>query len=128
MNNISKRHNKGKSVYVFLLSNNEVKIGVSSSVKKRIRQIETLTRNKVLDWYATAPFVNCYAIEKELHEHFKDFLIDGQFEYFNVPYQETVDFVKKYTDDNGKIQREYVDTEKAAKQMIAYFHPELEGF
>ena len=119
---------KGKSVYVFLFDNNEVKIGVSRRVKQRIKQLEMQMRSKIVEWYATAPFVNAYEIENTLHKIFKDYLVKGQYEYFTIPYEKTVDFVKKYADKNGKMERlDYDKSSNDTKEMICYFHPELNG-
>lgn len=119
---------KGKSVYVLLFDNNEVKIGVSNSVKNRIKDLERQTRRKVINWYATAPFSNSYEIENQLHKEFNAFLVEGQYEYFAISYEKAVDFVKKYTDQYGKMERINIDEiDKKAKQVICYFRPELEG-
>lgn len=119
---------QGKSVYVFLFDNNEVKIGVSCQVKKRIMDLERQTKRKVIKWYASAPFVNSYEIENKMHIAFNDYLVKGQYEYFNIPYDETVYFVKKYTDENGKMERvDYEKYDNDAKKVVCYFHPELNG-
>lgn len=60
-----------------------VKIGYSTNVENRIKQIETVRKVKVREFYsekAERP------IEKALHQRFASFRIDG--EYYSIPYAE----------------------------------------
>ena len=113
---------KGKNVYVFELSNGEVKIGASKNVKNRIKQIERQNRCKVTNYDCSCILANWRKVEMKLHEHFKDYLVSGQAEYFKIDFYEAVDKLIEIENEMGVLkERNPIEEDRAAIIVGGYF-------
>ena len=59
------------------------KIGITSNIKKRIKQLQTGNSNR-LQLVCYIKNDNVYNLEKELHNHFKDKLVFGEWYNLNL--------------------------------------------
>ena len=112
---------KGKNVYVFELSNGEIKIGATKDIKKRMKQIERQNRCKILNYDCTCILANWREVEKRLHEHFKEHLVKGQFEYFNINFFEAWDKLLEFQDEYGRLEERNPEQEKRNIEFIANY-------
>lgn len=79
-------------VYVLEDENSIIKIGIAGNVAKRIKAIDNATAYKITRHYESPSCANAAKIEKTAHKHFADQRKKG--EWFTVPFDEAVDFVK----------------------------------
>lgn len=84
---------KRKVVYALEMSNDTVKIGISSQIDLRVRQVENASGMDILNVYKTGelPHELAIAIEAEAHKHFADFRLNGEF--FKVDFVDAVNFL-----------------------------------
>jgi hypothetical protein len=79
-------------VYVIEDENGHVKIGIAGNVAKRISSIDTASAYEIINRYESPSCANARKIEKTAHKHFIDRRKKG--EWFTVPFNETVDYMK----------------------------------
>lgn len=112
--------------YVYVADfGDKVKIGYSTSVKNRIKQLESITKKKVKELYyekAERP------IETALHSYFSKFRITG--EWFSVPFSDAKEILidaiahpEKYSvAEKGSSYRGFTEAQaRAHKKYIARF-------
>ncbi|MBR0060452.1 MAG: ORF6N domain-containing protein [Selenomonadaceae bacterium] len=77
-------------VYILLMSNGSIKIGYTSNLTERIKQLKAETKLDVLN-YATTPFMSvdkAKDLEKALHEHYAAYREEGEF--FDVKFTDAI--------------------------------------
>ena len=77
-------------VYILLMSNGSIKIGYTSNLTERIKQLKAETKLDVLN-YATTPFMSvdkAKDLEKALHEHYAAYREEGEF--FDVKFADAI--------------------------------------
>jgi len=79
-------------VYVLQDEHDTVKIGIADNVAKCIKAIDHATAYQITNQYESPSCVNARKIEKAAHKHFADRRKKG--EWFDVSFDEAVDFVK----------------------------------
>lgn len=82
--------------YIYVIKNplNEtVKIGVAQDVDKRIKQLQTGAGIELELIYKSMICSNAFAIERDVHEHFKEYRTFG--EWFKVNPEIVIDFLEK---------------------------------
>lgn len=82
---------KLKSVYIAEFSDETVKIGVSYDVQSRIKQLSCQKGFNVIRYTKTQPIVNAEQIERELHKHFANYRLKG--EYFGCKYEDVTNYI-----------------------------------
>lgn len=84
----------GVHVYVFQLSNDTVKIGITNNIPQRIRTIQGHSGLVVAPWASTDGLSEADArqIERRCHEHFKEFRTHGEF--FTISFDEACVFLQ----------------------------------
>jgi len=93
-------------VYVLKDEHDTVKIGIAGNVAKCIKAIDHATAYQITNRYESPSCVNARKIEKAAHRHFADRRKKG--EWFNVPFDEAVDFVKgHFVDQPIELNREF---------------------
>ena len=84
-----------KSVYVFEMDNDTVKIGYTKNIRQRMQTISSSSGLAITNGYSTE-FVDseiAYLIEQTCHEIFDDRRVRGEF--FKVPFAEAVEVLQK---------------------------------
>lgn len=86
------------SVYAFDMSNDTVKIGVSSCVERRVAGVEYASELKVLRIYQTKdlPRALAFHLEKDCHKALAAYRVNGEF--FSVPFEQACDELNKLFD------------------------------
>lgn len=86
-------------VYAFDMSDNTVKIGVTTNVENRKKSVECAVYLDVLRIHCTdfAPRMFMYTIEGKCHKTFKPFHVRG--EYFAIPFDDACTELYRYRDD-----------------------------
>ena len=82
--------------YIYVIKNplNEtVKIGVAQDVDKRIKQLQTGAGIELELIYKSIICSNAFAIERDVHEYFKEYRTFG--EWFKVNSEIVIDFLEK---------------------------------
>ncbi len=79
-------------VYVIEDENGHIKIGIAGNVAKRISSIDTASAYEITNQYESPSCANARKIEKAAHKHFVDRRKKG--EWFNVPFDAAVDYVR----------------------------------
>ena len=77
-----------KKVYVFLMENMTVKIGIATDIERRIKQVQSSSGMKVKKHFNTKILENALNIEWDVHNYFKNQRLLGEF--FNVDFEEAV--------------------------------------
>lgn len=94
----------GKNVYVFELSNGQIKIGASFDISRRIKEIENLMNCEVCNYDSTVVLANWRKIELMLHNYFKSFLVEGRYEYFNAPFGDACEKMLEFSNEYGELK------------------------
>lgn len=92
-----------KSVYVFEMDNDTVKIGYTKNIRQRMQTISSSSGLAITNGYSTE-FVDseiAYLIEQTCHEIFDDRRVRGEF--FKVPFAEAVEVLQKLFAEQVKI-------------------------
>ena len=84
---------KEKYIYILEFDNNSVKIGITKNQKKRMNQIVSQSGLSITRSYFTEKTKNAIKIESELHKHFKEKRLNGEF--FSNSYEEAISELKK---------------------------------
>ena len=90
---------KNKYLYVLEFTNGTVKIGITKEKEKRMRAISSASGMKITRSYFTEKIDNVQNLETELHRHFKDKRLQGEF--FDITFEEAVSEVKKRTTEKS---------------------------
>lgn len=86
---------KNKYLYVLEFTNGTVKIGITKEKEKRLKAISSASGMNIVRSYFTVKIDNVQNLETELHRHFSDVRLNGEF--FNISFEEAVEEVKKRT-------------------------------
>ena len=86
-----------KSLYVIKMSNDSVKIGIATDVRRRFSQIKSASGMKIEKAVYTDIVPDAHKIENKLHRIFKAQRLNG--EYFLVGFSAAVKELKKYVGD-----------------------------
>ncbi len=87
---------KNKYLYVLEFTNGTVKIGITKEKERRMQAISSASGMDITRSYFTGKIDNVQSLETELHRHFKDSRLNGEF--FNISFDEAVTEVEKRTD------------------------------
>jgi len=87
-------------VYILEDENSIIKIGIAGNVAKRIKAIDNATAYKITRHYESPSCVNAAQIEKAAHSRFANFRKKG--EWFTVPFDEAVDYIKGHFVDTAQ--------------------------
>lgn len=87
---------KDKYLYVLEFSNGTIKIGITKEKEKRMKAISSASGMDILRSYFTEKICNVQNLETELHKHFKDKRLNGEF--FSITFEEAVAEVQKRTE------------------------------
>lgn len=77
-----------KHLYVILMSNQSVKIGIAHDVDRRYSQIKASSGMEIIKHWESDLLEDAYVLETKLHKKFKKHRLKG--EYFNINYDEAV--------------------------------------
>lgn len=93
---------KRKVVYALEMSNDTVKIGISSRIDQRIQELKNASGMDVLNIYKTKklPHKLAMAIEAAAHKYFADVRLNG--EYFNADFADVVNYLRKQEKLGGR--------------------------
>lgn len=86
---------KDKYLYVLEFENNTVKIGITKEKEKRMKAISSASGMNITRSFFTEKINDVQVLEKELHKHFKDKRLNGEF--FRITFKEAVEEVQKRT-------------------------------
>lgn len=95
--NTKKPSLKNKYLYVLEFTNGTVKIGITKEKERRMKAISSASGMDITRSYFTGKIDNVQNLETELHRHFKDKRLNGEF--FNINFDEAVAEVNKRVDD-----------------------------
>lgn len=85
---------KGKKhLYVILMSNKSVKIGIAHDIGRRYSQIKASSGMEILNHWESGLLEDAYVLEAKLHKKFKKFRLKG--EYFAIDYDKAVKQAKQ---------------------------------
>lgn len=88
---------KNKYLYVLEFTNGTVKIGITKEKEKRMKAISSASGMDITRSYFTGKINNVQGLETELHRHFKDKRLNGEF--FNIDFDDAVAEVEKRTEN-----------------------------
>lgn len=77
-----------KHLYVILMSNGSVKIGIAYDIDRRYSQIKASSGMEIKRHWESELIKDAYKLETKLHKIYKDKRLKG--EYFNVDYDEAI--------------------------------------
>lgn len=89
----TKPSSKNKYLYVLEFTNKTVKIGITKEKEKRMKAISSASGMDITRSYFTGKIDNVQNLETELHRHFKEKRLNGEF--FEIGFDEAVLEVKK---------------------------------
>lgn len=98
MTDISKPSLKNKYLYVLEFTNGTVKIGITKEKERRMKAISSASGMNITRSYFTGKIDNVHELETELHRHFKEKRLNGEF--FNIGFDEAVAEVESRTSNN----------------------------
>jgi len=89
-------------LHVYVLKNQFqfIKIGIAGNVAKRIKVIQANSGIPIIQHYESPSCVNAAQIEKTAHEHFAPHRQVG--EWFDIPFDDAVDYVKSHFVDTAQ--------------------------
>lgn len=87
---------KKKYLYVLEFTNGTVKIGITKEKERRMKAISSASGMDITRSYFTGKINNVQNLETELHKHFKDKRLNGEF--FSINFDEAVAEVNKRAD------------------------------
>ena len=93
LENVTRPSLKNKYLYVLEFSNGTVKIGITKEKEKRMKAISSASGMDITRSYFTGKIDNVQNLETELHRHFKDKRLNGEF--FDINFNEAVAEVEK---------------------------------
>lgn len=93
MTDISKPSMKNKYLYVLEFTNKTIKIGITKEKEKRMKAISSASGMDITRSYFTEKIDSVQNLETELHRHFKDKRLNGEF--FDIDFDVAVEEVKK---------------------------------
>ena len=116
-------------VYAFEMSDHTTKIGVTTNVEKRSKNVEWTVYLNVLRVYHTsfAPYAFMTKIERRCHEVFDDHRVRG--EYFDIPFEEACAELDRHADEIAATLK--AADERLLDEIDFYFNefiPEFEKF
>lgn len=79
---------KNKYLYVLEFANGTIKIGITNEKDKRLKAIQSASGMEIKRKYFTNVIENVHILETELHRHFKNNRLKGEF--FSVSYEDAV--------------------------------------
>ncbi len=91
--NAKKPSLKNKYLYVLEFTNGTVKIGITKEKEKRMKAISSASGMNITRSYFTEIIDRVQDLETELHRHFKDKRLNGEF--FSISFEEAVAEVEK---------------------------------
>ena len=86
---------KNKYLYVLEFTNGTVKIGITKEKGRRMKAISSASGMDIVRSFFTEKIDNVQNLETELHRHFSDARLNGEF--FDISFEEAVEEVKKRT-------------------------------
>lgn len=86
---------KNKYLYVLEFTNGTVKIGITKEKERRMKAISSASGMNITRSYFTEEIDNVQNLETELHRHFKNKRLNGEF--FDISFEDAVKEVKKRT-------------------------------
>ncbi len=99
--------------YVLLFSSGNIKIGFTTDICSRIKQLSNSNSGgyKLIDYYISKPNYIARTIESFMHEKFKEYRIEGEF-FSNVDFITVCDFMNNIFSSNSfkrcnKIRRDF---------------------
>lgn len=78
-----------KHLYVILMSNGSVKIGIAYDIKRRYSQIQASSGMKITEHWESGLIEYAYVLETVLHRKYRNKRLNG--EYFDINYEEAVE-------------------------------------
>lgn len=87
---------KGKRQYVYIIKNldtGNIKVGVGVNPIKRLEQLQTGSDSELSLVYTSFLCSNAFSIEKEVHKHFKDKHVRG--EWFKISEKEVIRYLEQ---------------------------------
>lgn len=107
-------------VYAFEMSDNTVKIGVTTNSQKRIKTVEQQVYLKVLRWHITdfAPYTFMKKVERRCHEKFADNRVRG--EYFAILFEDACAELDSHNEEIAIALK--VADEKYLDELDVYFN------
>lgn len=93
LENAKKLSLKNKYLYVLEFTNGTVKIGITKEKERRMKAISSASGMDITRSYFTGKIDNVQNLEKELHRHFEEKRLNGEF--FNIDFDEAVAEVNK---------------------------------
>lgn len=97
LEDVTKPSLKNKYLYVLEFPNGTVKIGITKEKGKRMKAISSASGMDITRSYFTGKIDNVQNLEAELHRHFKDKRLNGEF--FDVDFESAVAEVEKRADN-----------------------------
>lgn len=82
-------------VYFVKSTNNLIKIGSTTNVERRLKQLQTGSPGE-LELLGYIETEDSYALESKLHEEYKTLRVSG--EWFNIPVKQVEELIDKYND------------------------------
>lgn len=98
--NVEKPSLKNKYLYVLEFSNKTVKIGITKEKEKRMKAISSASGMDITRSYFTGKIENVQELETEIHRHFKENRLNGEF--FDVNFDSAVSEVKSRIPEKSK--------------------------
>ena len=86
---------KNKYLYVLEFTNGTVKIGITKEKERRMKAISSASGMDLVRSFFTEKIDNVQNLETELHRHFSDARLNGEF--FDISFEEAVEEVKNRT-------------------------------
>jgi hypothetical protein len=90
---------KSKHVYIILADDNTIKIGITTNIKRRFKQIKNASGKDIVNFIYTDLLSNAYNIEQFLLHYFDDYRIHGEWLQgveFNVVVKKLNDIIERY--------------------------------
>lgn len=81
-----------KCLYVFKLSDDSIKIGVSKNPEQRMKTLSKQSGKKITTKWYSEPLENAFKIEKDLHKSFSKHRLEG--EYFQIDFNDVLSAIK----------------------------------
>lgn len=99
LENTDKPSLKNKYLYVLEFTNKTVKIGITKEKEKRMKAISSASGMNITRKYFTDKIDNVQNLETELHRHFKENRLNGEF--FDIDFESAVAEVEKRTNHSN---------------------------